>query len=154
MDRARALEQVDIQDGLESTLAILKHRFQERQIAVERAIAPSLPGVQGYAGELNQVWTNLLDNAIDAVEPGVGRVTVRAAVEDDAVVVEVRDNGSGIPPEIRDRIWEPFFTTKDVGRGTGLGLDIVRRIVEQHSGQTLVTSSPGDTRFTVRLPLA
>jgi signal transduction histidine kinase len=107
--------------------------------------------VRGRPGELNQVWTNLIDNAVHAAS---GRVTVRTAVQGASVLIEVRDDGAGVPQALRDRIWEPFFTTKPVGQGTGLGLDIARRVVEQHGGRLELASLPGDTRFTVLLPSA
>ncbi|HSN87294.1 MAG TPA: ATP-binding protein, partial [Thermoanaerobaculia bacterium] len=122
-------------------------------VSLTRDYAPDFPRVSVFAGELNQVWTNLLDNAIDAVAPG-GHVTVRTFRENSHAVVEIEDDGPGIPPEIRDRIWEPFFTTKPMGEGVGLGLDTVRRIVvRRHGGEIAVASVPGETRFTVRLPV-
>lgn len=154
MDRAREMEDVDLSEGLESTLSMLAHRIRDKQVRLVRDFAPTLPKLRAYPGDLNQVWTNLIDNAIDAVAPGTGCVAVRTAAEDGSVCVEIRDNGPGVPEELRDRIWEPFFTTKDVGQGTGLGLDIARRIVaDQHGGQLSLASVPGDTRFTVHLPL-
>jgi signal transduction histidine kinase len=157
MDRARAMVDVDVHDGLESALAITAARAEGADVAVAREYAAALPRVPGYPGELNQAWGALLENALDAAvtrPAGTGRVTVRTGVIDGAVVVDVCDNGPGVPPELHDRIWEPFFTTKDVGAGTGLGLDIARRVVvDQHGGQLSMTSVPGDTRFTVRLPL-
>jgi signal transduction histidine kinase len=113
----------------------------------------SLPPVPMYAGELNQVWTNLIDNAVQAMDGG-GRITVRTALDGESVRVEIGDTGPGVPPELRQRIFEPFFTTKATGQGTGLGLDISYRIVvARHGGDLTVESSPGDTRFVVRLPL-
>jgi signal transduction histidine kinase len=157
MDRARAMVDLDVHDGLESALALTAPRAGGAGVAVAREYASSLPRVPGYPGELNQAWSALLENALDAagaLPAGTGRVTVRTSVADGAVVVDVCDNGPGVPPELHDRIWEPFFTTKDVGEGTGLGLDIARRIVvDQHGGLLSMTSVPGDTRFTVRLPL-
>ncbi|MDQ3811942.1 MAG: ATP-binding protein, partial [Chloroflexota bacterium] len=154
MDRARDMVDIDVRDGLESTLALFATRMREKGVTLERDYAHALPRIRAYPGDLNQVWSNLFDNALDAVAPGTGRISVRTGVEEGAVVVEIRDNGPGIPPELQDRIWEPFFTTKDVGSGTGLGLDVARRIVvDQHGGQLFLTSSPGDTRFTVQLPL-
>jgi signal transduction histidine kinase len=152
MDRAREREPLDVRHGLDSTIAIFAHKVKEKKVQLVRDYAGDAPKVVGSAGELNQVWTNLLDNALDAVPVG-GRVELRTRPTGDGIEVELRDNGPGIPREILDRIWEPFFTTKGVGQGTGLGLDIARRIVERQHGGTLgVTSSPGDTRFTVRLP--
>jgi signal transduction histidine kinase len=112
----------------------------------------SLPQIPAYAGELNQVWTNLVDNAVAAMD-GDGRLTVRTARENDRLLVEIGDNGPGVPPELRQRIFEPFFTTKPVGEGTGLGLDISWRIVvKKHRGDLRLRSEPGYTRFQVLLP--
>jgi signal transduction histidine kinase len=109
--------------------------------------------VPGYPAELNQVWTNLIDNAVSAMD-GHGTLTLHTARDHDRVLIEFRDTGPGVPPEIKDRIFEPFFTTKPVGEGTGLGLDISWRIVvNKHHGDLQVESEPGDTRFRVRLPL-
>jgi signal transduction histidine kinase len=153
MDRGSGTEQVDVRKGLESTLAIFAHRLKEKRVVLAREIDADLPAVQGHAGELNQVWTNLIDNAIDALPPG-GHLTVRATRERGAVRVEVHDDGPGIAPENLDRVWEPFFTTKDVGEGTGLGLDIALSIVtRRHGGELQVSSVPGDTCFWVRLPV-
>jgi signal transduction histidine kinase len=147
-----AMETIDIHDGLESTLVILHHRLKGG-IEVVRDYDRGLPKVQAYGGELNQVWINLIDNAIDATD-GKGTLTIRTARDADRVLVEVGDDGPGIPPELQRRVFEPFVTTKDVGKGTGLGLDISYRIVvRRHHGDLSVTSSPGDTRFQVRLPL-
>jgi signal transduction histidine kinase len=150
MDQA-PLQEIDVHDGLESTLIILRHLLNA--IEVVRHYDPDLPRISAYGSELNQVWTNLLDNAIDALG-GTGRITIRTAREGERVLVEIADNGPGIPPEIQPRIFEPFFTTKGVGEGTGLGLDICYRIVVgQHGGEIAVSSQPGETRFTVRLPI-
>jgi signal transduction histidine kinase len=154
MDRS-PLQQVDVHDGLESTLTMLKHKL-ETGIEVVRDYDRSLPELPAYAGELNQVWTNLVDNAVDAMEgmDGTGRLTVRTAREGDHVLVEIGDNGAGIPEAAATRVLEPFYTTKPVGKGTGLGLDISWRIVVQrHHGDLRFTSAPGDTRFQVLLPL-
>jgi signal transduction histidine kinase len=143
----------DVHKGLETTLVMLGHKLKGG-IDVVRDYQPDLPLVPGYPGELNQVWTNLIDNAIDAMD-GRGRLRLRTAREGDSVVVEVGDDGPGMPPDIQRRIFEPFFTTKDVGKGTGLGLDVSYRIVvKHHHGDLRVQSSPGDTRFQVRLPLS
>jgi signal transduction histidine kinase len=150
MDRAPE-QAVDIHEGIESTLTILSHKL--RGIDLARDYARNLPRIRAYPGELNQVWTNLLDNAADALN-GQGRITVRTWQEDSAVMVEVADNGPGIPPQIQPRIFEPFFTTKPASKGMGLGLDISYRIVAgRHHGDIRVESSPGDTRFQVCLPI-
>jgi signal transduction histidine kinase len=151
MDRG-VMQEVDIHRDLENTLLMLKHRL--RDIQVIRTYDPNLPHLLGRGGELNQVWTNLIDNAVDALD-GAGDATIRLITrcENSYAMVEVADNGAGIPPEVQARIFEPFFTTKEVGAGTGLGLDIVYRIVQQHNGTIEVQSQPGKTRFIVRLPV-
>ena len=152
MDKA-ASKEVDVNAGLNSTLIMLGHKLKKGSVEVVRDFEKGLPPVCGHAGELNQVWTNLIDNAIDAVE-GDGRITVRTARENGGVLVEISDDGPGIPDEVRARIFEPFYTTKDAGKGTGLGLDISYRVVvEDHEGDIRVLSEPGDTRFQVRLPV-
>ena len=153
MDRAQELVPVDVRQGLETTLALYAGRVAEKHLAVARAFAEPLPSVRGYPGSLNEVWAQLLANAIEAVEKGTGSVTVRTRGELDRVVVEIADNGHGVPAELHDRIWEPFFTTRP-GRHTGLGLDIARRIVvEEHGGDIALVSEPGNTCLTVRLPV-
>jgi signal transduction histidine kinase len=151
MDQA-PVQEVNLHAGLESTLAILAHKLKTKNISVERRFAAELPPLQAYGGELNQVWTNLIDNAIDAMEPD-GQLVIKTSPSRDAICVEVMDNGSGIPDEVRPHLFEPFFTTKGVGQGTGLGLDTVYRIVQKHHGDIQVDSKPGQTRFTIRLPL-
>lgn len=148
----RAPEQdVDLHEGLESTLTMLSYRLEG--ISVTRNYDPTVPRIAAFGSELNQVWTNLLDNAIDALN-GAGAIHIRTACENDRVLLEIQDTGPGIPPDIQSRIWEPFFTTKDVGQGSGLGLDISYRIiVGRHNGDIRVVSQPGDTRFQVRLPI-
>ena len=149
MDRA-VVGEVDVISGLQNTLTILGPRLKD--VTLLREHEKNLPGIPGRGGELNQVWTNLIDNAIDAVN-GRGSITIRAYVEGPRVVVEVVDDGRGIPREAQVHVFEPFYTTKDIGSGTGLGLDIVRRIVTGHGGEVFVRSEPGETCFTVRLPL-
>jgi signal transduction histidine kinase len=151
MDQAPA-QNVDVVKSLENTLTIMKHKIREG-VAVQRDYERTPLLVSSYGSELNQVWTNLIDNAVDAMA-GKGELRVRTFREDTCVVVEIADNGSGIPPETKAHIFEPFFTTKGVGEGTGLGLDTVQRIVKKHRGNIQVISKPGDTRFQVRLPLA
>jgi signal transduction histidine kinase len=151
MDQAGEQE-IDIHEGLESTLIMFHHRLKYG-ISVVRQYDRSIPRICAFGGELNQVWTNLIDNAIDAMS-GKGELVVRTASEFSRVLVEIRDSGPGIPPEIQNRVFEPFFTTKPVGEGTGLGLDTVYRIVQQHRGEVRVESQPGKTSFQVRLPVA
>jgi signal transduction histidine kinase len=150
MDRAPH-ERVDIHAGLKSTLVMLASKLQG--IEVVKDFDRSLPKVPVYAGELNQVWTNLIDNAVQAMN-GHGTLTIRTSMDGDRLRVEIGDTGPGVPEKLRQRIFEPFFTTKPVGQGTGLGLDISYRIVVgRHGGDLTVESQPGDTRFIVRLPL-
>ncbi len=145
------MQEVDIERGLETTLTIMNHKLK-RGITVTRDYAPNLPKVMASGSELNQVWTNLIDNAADAMK-GNGNLTVRTARENDFVLIEIADNGSGISPEALSRIFDPFFTTKGVGEGTGLGLDVVNRIVKNVGGHISVSSVPGNTRFQVRIPV-
>jgi signal transduction histidine kinase len=151
MDRAPH-ERADVHVGLESTLVMLASKIGEVQVV--RDYDRSLPKIPIYSGELNQVWTNLIDNAVQAMG-GNGTLTVRTSSEDECVRVEIGDTGPGVPEKLRRRIFEPFFTTKPVGQGTGLGLDISYRIVvARHGGDLSVESQPGDTRFIVRLPIS
>ena len=124
MDRGPSKRETDVHEGIQSTLAMLAHKLRSKNIVVQTEFDPALPRVNANPGELNQVWTNLIDNAIDAV-PAAGELVIRTSGSDDAAVVQVIDNGAGIPPALLGRVFEPFFTTKDVGEGTGLGLDIV-----------------------------
>jgi signal transduction histidine kinase len=151
MDRGGVVE-ADIHEGLETTLKILAHKLKHSQIEIRRDYDRTLPPLTIYGSEVNQVWTNLLDNAIDALGSS-GTLTVRTRRDGDRILVEIADTGSGIPPEIRSRVFEPFFTTKDVGRGTGLGLDTARRIVvERHGGSLTFDTSEDGTTFHVWLP--
>jgi signal transduction histidine kinase len=151
MDQA-PVQNVDIVKSLETTLTILNHKLKHG-VEVERDYQPVPLLVDSFGSELNQVWTNIIDNAIDAMH-GKGKLRVRTRREDGSVVIEIADNGPGIPPDVQPHIFEPFFTTKGVGEGTGLGLDTVQRIVKKHRGSIQVTSKPGDTRFQVLLPMA
>ncbi len=151
MDKA-SLQEVDIHNGIENTLTILGHKLK-KGVEVIRDYDRDLPRILAQGGELNQVWTNLIDNAVDAMT-GEGKLRIRTSLEDGYVLVEITDSGPGIPREVQNRIFEPFFTTKGVGEGTGLGLDIVRRIVVgRHGGDLRVDSKPGETCFRVWLPL-
>jgi signal transduction histidine kinase len=138
---------------LETTLKILAHKLG--RIDVRREYDPDLPRITANGGELNQVWTNLIDNAIDAVKDKPdGRITLTTRGEGAFVMIAVEDNGGGIPKEVLPRLFEPFFTTKGVGEGTGLGLDIAYRVVTEHEGSIEVESEPGSTQFIVRLPVS
>ncbi len=151
LDQAPSAD-IDVHDGLESTLVLLGHKMGGG-IEVVRDYDRDLPKIPAYPSELNQVWTNLIDNALDAMG-GSGRLTVRTARDGDHALVEICDTGPGIPPELQRRVFEPFFTTKEVGKGTGLGLDVSHRVVvSRHHGDLRVESSPGDTHFQVRLPI-
>ena len=150
MDQSTA-QNVDIVKGLENTLTIMNHKLK-RGVTVQRQYEKVPLLVNSFGSELNQIWTNIIDNAIDAMG-GKGELRVRTYRDDTCVVVEIGDNGPGISPEVKAHIFEPFFTTKGVGEGTGLGLDTVQRIVKKHRGTIQVTSRPGDTRFQVFLPL-
>ena len=147
------MQRVDVRVGIEQTLVILRHRLKE--IEVRRAFAEELPEIEAYGSELNQVWTNIVDNAVDAMD---GRGTLTISIQPEAepgglgVRVSICDSGSGIPPEIRQRLFEPFYTTKEPGRGTGLGLHISYNAIKRHGGRIEVTSQPGETCFTVTLP--
>lgn len=151
MDQA-PVQNVDIVKSLETTLTILNHKLKHG-VEVERDYQPIPLLVDSFGSELNQVWTNIIDNAISAMH-GKGKLRVRTYRDGSCVVVEIADNGPGIPPDIQPHIFEPFFTTKGVGEGSGLGLDTVQRIVKKHRGSIHVSSKPGDTRFQVFLPLA
>jgi signal transduction histidine kinase len=150
MDRASA-QRVDVREGLESTLVVLGQAIPDGVVVV-RDYDGRTPVVDGYPGELNQVWTHLVRNALDALA-GAGTLRVSTRGDDGAAVVEIGDTGPGMPPAVAARAFEPFFTTKPVGTGTGLGLDIARRIVEErHGGSITIDSRPGDTVLRVRLP--
>jgi signal transduction histidine kinase len=151
MDRA-SMQRLDVTEGLESTLVMLGHKLRGG-VTVVRDYADDVPKIDAYAGELNQVWTNLIDNAVDAMN-GVGTLTVSTRPDGDQVAVEIGDTGGGMSPDVAARAFEAFYTTKDVGKGTGLGLDIARRIVvERHSGTVGIQSAPGETVLRVTLPV-
>jgi signal transduction histidine kinase len=153
MDQANVAEPVDLGASLGNTVAVLNSMAHEKSVAVTLDLEPGLPKVRCFAAELNQVWGNLIENALDAVRKG-GRVDVLATRENQSVVVRIRDDGPGIPAESCGRIFDPFFTTKPLGQGTGLGLDIARRLVRHNDGSIEFDSQPGRTEFRVRLPIA
>jgi signal transduction histidine kinase len=152
MDRA-AVEDVDVHDGIDSTLTMLKFRIKHEPVTIERHYDRTLPRITVHGSELNQVWTNLLTNALDALD-GKGTITITTRSIAGDVLVEIADDGRGIPADVQSRIFEPFFTTKSVGAGTGLGLDVARRIVIGHRGAIGVRSQPGATVFSVTIPAA
>jgi signal transduction histidine kinase len=151
LDRA-AMQPTEVTDGLDSTLVMLGHKLRDG-VTVVRDYGGGIPRIEAYAGELNQVWTNLIDNAVDAME-GTGTLRLTTRADGDRVVVEIGDTGPGMPPQVAARAFEPFYTTKDVGKGTGLGLDIARRIVvDRHGGTIAIDPRPGETVLRVRLPV-
>jgi signal transduction histidine kinase len=153
MDRATVREPANIAQGIADTIAVLASKAKAKSASVRIDIPSDLPMVGAYGGELNQVWSNLIENALDALPAQGGEIAVSARPEDSRVVVRIADNGSGIPPDVLPSIFDPFFTTKPMGQGTGLGLDISRRIVTSHEGTIEVDSQPGKTEFRVALPV-
>ena len=156
MDQGKGKELIDIHTGIENTLTMMQYKLKKANIEVVEEYDPRLPKVMALVGELNQVWTNLIDNAVDAMEPqGKGKLIIHTEEEHPFARVSIIDNGPGIPEEIRNSIFDPFFTTKEIGKGTGLGLDVVMRIIQgQHHGSVKVNSVPGRTEFIVCLPIA
>jgi signal transduction histidine kinase len=152
MDQSQGWQATDLHEGIRSTLTMLKHALKEKNIHLVKDLATEMPLVVMHPGEINQVWTNLIDNALDAMQTG-GVLTIHTSVQKGKAVVNIIDNGTGIPEEIRMKIFDPFFTTKAIGKGTGMGLEITRRIVLQHHGDIKVKSKPGETIFTVCIPL-
>ena len=152
MDRGTGRECIHLREGIDSTLVLLKHKLKEKNIQVSVTIADDLPQIEAYPSELNQIWTNLIDNAIDAMSNG-GRLQITGEVDHEFELIRVIDDGSGIPAENLDHIFDPFYTTKAIGKGTGLGLDIVQGIIRHHNGRIYVNSNPGRTEFKVCLPI-
>jgi signal transduction histidine kinase/predicted CoA-binding protein len=145
------LQTISVHEGLENTLVILRHKLKQG-VEIQREYDPAVPPIQAYGSELNQVWTNIIDNAIDAMD-GQGKIKIHTAYKDPWVVVDIADSGPGIPLEIQSKVFNPFFTTKPFGKGTGLGLSITYNIIHKHGGDVKVISHPGDTHFEVWLPL-
>ncbi|MEP6585053.1 MAG: ATP-binding protein [Ginsengibacter sp.] len=154
MDRGSDKEYTDVHSGIKNTLTMLEYKFKKGSVTLNEEYDIALPRVKAFVGELNQVWTNLIDNALDAMEVNAkGELEIKTRREKDNVIVSITDNGPGIPAEIKDRIFDPFFTTKEIGKGTGLGLDVVTRIVHQHQGDIKVDSVPGRTTFIICFPI-
>jgi predicted CoA-binding protein/two-component sensor histidine kinase len=145
------VQEVDLHEGIDNTLIMLRHKLK-KSVLVKREFSGDIPKIQAFGSELNQVWTNIIDNAIDAMD-GKGDITIRTRRENDWVIVEIEDNGPGIPDDIQDKIFSPFFTTKSVGKGTGLGLNITYNIIQKHAGEIKLYSRPGKTRFQICLPI-
>jgi signal transduction histidine kinase len=154
MDQGHGKQYADIHIGIRNTLTMLLHKIKHGNVQVVEHFDTGLPQVNASIGESNQVWTNLLDNALDAMEPDKkGVLTIATARANNCVRVTITDNGPGIPDDVKSRIFDPFFTTKEIGKGTGLGLDVVMRIVKQHKGAIKVQSQPGQTEFIVEFPI-
>ncbi|HEX2450124.1 MAG TPA: ATP-binding protein [Gemmatimonadales bacterium] len=146
------VREIDVHDSIESSLTILGHKLKQSRVRLQREYDRSLPKIRTYGTELSQLWTNLLDNAADAVAAEGGTVVIRTSRANGGVAVQITDSGPGIPADVRSRIFDPFFTTKEAGKGTGLGLEIAKRIVLRHGGDIQVDSAPGRTTFAIRLP--
>lgn len=153
MDRTNEKQPTDLHQDIENTLTLLGYKIREKNILVNKSFCSDIAPLPAYVGELNQVWTNIIDNAIYAMDKG-GELTVETKCDQKNVYVNIIDNGAGIPAELISRIFDPFFTTKKVGEGTGLGLDIVQRIIKRHNGEIKVRSYPGKTEFHLCLPLS
>ena len=151
MDQIQDMQELCINDGIGNTLTMLEHKFRKNSVTLHQELAAGLPLIMGFPGELNQVWTNIIDNALDAMKSG-GELTIRTFENGGQVVFDAVDNGPGIPAENLERIFDPFFTTKDVGEGTGVGLDVVQKVVTSHKGKIDVNSKPGRTEFLISFP--
>ena len=154
MDRGSDKQYADIRTGIHNTLTMLGYKIKKGNITLVEDYDETLPPVNALIGELNQVWTNLIDNALDAMETnGKGTLTIKTGKEREFVKVFIIDEGPGIPADIKPKIFDPFFTTKEMGKGTGMGLEVVQRIVRQHNGSIKVNSAPGHTEFIVCFPV-
>ncbi len=154
MDRAKDMQKFDIHPGLTSTLTMLKHKIKQNQIEVVKDFCQELNPVMGLPGEINQVFTNIIDNALDAMEKEGGTLTIRTWNDGNFARIDIQDSGPGIPEDILGRIFDPFFTTKEMGKGTGMGLDVVNKIVTKHKGMISAKSEPGKTVFELCFPKA
>jgi signal transduction histidine kinase len=152
MDRTNDVQRTNIHTDIENTLTLMGYKLRDKNIAVKKDFCKDMAMADAYIGELNQVWTNTIDNAIDALGKN-GELTIATSCSKKEVTVRIIDNGSGIPKEIQSRIFDPFFTTKKVGQGTGIGLDIAKKIIDRHHGEIKVNSVPGRTEFVVCIPV-
>lgn len=152
MDQTNDLQPTDLHRDIENTLTLMGYKLREKNISLKKIFCADLPGIPAYVGELNQVWTNIIDNAVFAMQKD-GELIIETTCDPKKVHVKFIDNGTGIPPEILSRIFDPFFTTKKVGEGTGIGLDLVNRIIKHHNGEIKVNSRPGRTEFEICLPI-
>lgn len=152
MDQTNDLQPTDIHHDIENTLTLLGYKLREKNITVKKVFCNNHPAVHAYVSELNQVWTNIIDNAIFALDKN-GELCIETSCDEKNVTVRFIDNGAGIPPEIISRVFDPFFTTKKMGEGTGIGLDLVKRVVQHHQGEVKVNSRPGRTEFIVCIPV-
>jgi signal transduction histidine kinase len=152
MDRTNDMQPTNIHNDIDNTLTLLGYKLRQKNISVKKKYDEKVPDVQAFVGELNQVWTNLIDNAVYAM-PQNGELCIETCLSKNEVKVKVIDNGNGIPKDIQSRIFDPFFTTKKVGEGTGIGLDLVKRIITRHNGEIKLSSEPGKTEFAICLPL-
>ncbi len=153
MDRSNEFEQTNIHEGIHTTLNILNHKFNKNKVQITEHLDMDLPKISAQPGELNQVWTNVIDNALDAMEAEGGELSIRTEKVGDNINVKISDSGPGIPADLINQIFDPFFTTKDVGKGTGLGLETVKQIVEKHHATINVDSAPGKTTFEFCFPI-
>jgi signal transduction histidine kinase len=153
MDQTNDLQPTDLHNDIENTLTLMGYKLREKNIQVKKNFCAGLPHIPAYVGELNQVWTNIIDNAVFALAKD-GELIIETICDPRNVQVKFIDSGAGIPPEILSRIFDPFFTTKKVGEGTGIGLDLVNRIIKHHNGEIKVNSRPGRTEFIICIPLA
>jgi len=154
MDQGKGKQYTDIPSGIKNTLVMMNYKIKKANIEVIEEYDEKLPKILALVGELNQVWTNLIDNAVDAMEPsGKGQLLIRTKKDGDYAEITFTDNGPGIPEELRSQVFDPFFTTKEFGKGTGLGLDVVTQIIRQHKGSVKIESKPGRTSFIVCFPI-
>jgi signal transduction histidine kinase len=154
MDKDADRQLIDVHEGIRNTLTMLNYKLRKGNISVIEQYDDTIPKIKAFPGALNQVWTNIIDNAIDAMEVnGRGTLTITSHHDDRFLKVEIKDDGQGIPDDIKENIFAPFFTTKEMGKGSGLGLDVVSRIMTQHNGEVAVHSKPGSTEFEICLPV-